>query len=607
MILFLKKILFSRKKYYLIGGEKMKRKFIAKLVACAALLAISVNALACSNSKNANSTDTSNNTNSTEASSESKETSSKSEPTTLEFYIMYGGTGDAVEKNWMSDILKEKLNIVVKNTKLAGDQANQKMQALMASGSLPDIVGFNDINFSNNAAAAGLIIPLEDYKDKLPNIFGNPFYKSALDFSRAKESGGKNKVYILPTGVGLQDSTNFNPQLRWDLYEKIGSPKIANLEGYLPVLKQMQDLNPVNAKGQKVYGISIFSDWDSYTMAMASFLIPLYGYDNEYVSFFTETMVDGSGDVKSILDDNSMYKRALKFYYSANKMGIMDPDSLTQKWDNVSEKYKEGRILFSPWEWASAAYNVKEHADADKPTGYDAVWAEDFKIPISPDATVGRTWNLAIGEASKNKDAALKFLDFFYSFEGQDLFMNGPKGMIWEENDKGERYITDTGWDYLDNNKDLPGGGKLYDAMSLINNPAITSFTINPKGNQPMGAGQWESSKNHNPTKVRESWIKANGHKTALDAAKANGQVLKSTQAVNMLPALPDDLQNVMSQAGDVIKTNSWKMVFAKDEEEFEALWKDMGTKSKGLGFDNVITWAQDNWKKALEEAEKYK
>lgn len=539
----------------------------------------------------------------TEATSGAK----SSEPLTLETYIMYGGTGDAVETNWMTSIYKDKLNIILKNTKLAGDNANQKMQALMASGSLPDIVGFNDVNFSNNAAAAGLVLPLDDNKSKLPNIFANPFYKNALEFSKVKLSGGKNKIFILPTVIGTQDFINYSPQLRWDLYQKLGSPKIATLEDYLPVLKKMQDMNPVNDKGQKVYGVSIFGDWDSNNMALASFLIPLYGYDNEYVNPLVETKVDGSEAPKSIFDDNSLYKRALKFYYKANQMGILDPDSLTQKWDNVSEKYKAGRILFSPWDWASGSYNTIDHASADKPTGYDAVWADDFKLPISPDQTVGRSWSLAIGASTKNKDAALKFLDYFYSVDGQDMLQNGPKGLIWDDTN-GERAITDTGWDYLDNNKDLPGGGKLADALGFINAPSITSSTINSKTGKVLANSQLDSTKNHKLTKIRQSWSEANGGaKTAIDAGKLSGKLIKSTQAVNMLPALPDDLQNIMSQVADVVKTNSWKMVYAKNDAQFDALWKDMNTKVKGLGVDKIITWAQTNYATALEEAKKYK
>ncbi len=73
-----------------------------------------------------------------------------------------------------------------------------------------------------------------------------------------------------------------------------------------------------------------------------------------------------------------------------------------------------------------------------------------------------------------------------------------------------------------------------------------------------------------------------------------------------MIPAAPDDLQMVMNQIGDVVKTNSWKMVFAKDEAEFNALWEDMVTKANGLGIEQVNTYYEDQWQQALDLVSKY-
>lgn len=33
-------------------------------------------------------------------------------------------------------------------------------------------------------------------------------------------------------------------------------------------------------------------------------------------------------------------------------MGLLDPDSFTQKYENFTEKVKSGRVLLSPWRWA---------------------------------------------------------------------------------------------------------------------------------------------------------------------------------------------------------------------------------------------------------------
>ena len=50
--------------------------------------------------------------------------------------------------------------------------------------------------------------------------------------------------------------------------------------------------------------------------------------------------------------------KGLKFFFEANKMGLLDPDSLTQKFSDVTNKYKDGQILFAQFPWVSSSYNT---------------------------------------------------------------------------------------------------------------------------------------------------------------------------------------------------------------------------------------------------------
>ena len=79
-----------------------------------------------------------------------------------------------------------------------------------------------------------------------------------------------------------------------------------------------------------------------------------------------------------------------------------------------------------------------------------------------------------------------------------------------------------------------------------------------------------------------------------------------ATQAINMVPSAPDDLQMKMNQIGDVVRTNSWKMVFAKDQAEFDALWNDMVNKANGLGMQEEKDYYVEQWALALERVSEY-
>jgi hypothetical protein len=121
-----------------------------------------------------------------------------------------------------------------------------------------------------------------------------------------------------------------------------------------------------------------------------------------------------------------------------------------------------------------------------------------------------------------------------------------------------------------------------------------------------MGYRYWPTSLSRNPTKLKEAWREWADATTTIEYLKKNDMVSPASQAINMIPAAPDDLQMVMNQIGDVVKTNSWKMVFAKDEAEFNALWEDMVTKANGLGIEQVNTYYEDQWQQALDLVSKY-
>ena len=179
---------------------------------------------------------------------------------------------------------------------------------------------------ASNAIKGNLLANWDQYKDKLPNVYNNDVYMKALQYCHDTYGGSDKGVYALQSQVGSNENLNICPNIRWDLYVKLGKPKISTLEDYLTVLKQMQELNPTNDNGEKVYGLSIFPEWDTTTISPCTCLSEVYGRDWEYVSKLVGVPADNNGEIQNILDDNSDYYRVLKFFYKANQMGILDPD-----------------------------------------------------------------------------------------------------------------------------------------------------------------------------------------------------------------------------------------------------------------------------------------
>jgi len=510
---------------------------------------------------------------------------------------------------WYADIVREQLGIELQFLHTDGTDMQQLLNALIAGGDLPDIIVLSNFEEAITVASMGLVLNLDEYKEELPSIFNNPLMNAAVQFSREVVSSDKDGLFSIPSNIGIQDSLNFDIQLRWDIYQKIGAPTIYTLEDYLPVLKQMMDIYPTTEHGKPVWGISLFNDWDDVAMNLAHWTVTFnYGHDGETVSPLAETPVDASGKPRSILHDDSYYKRALQFFFDANQMGILDPDSITQNYDTLYEKYSEGRVLLSPWEWSVFGFNISENTDAEDFKGYASVWADDFKTMNYPDLPTGRGWAVSISANAKDLDAALKYLDWFYSFEGTDILYNGPQGSLWDVNDDGMRYITDNGWYIIQDDSEMPGGGRLSRAIQALNIFSLSGHTINPATiNQTLDYRFWDSSTAQASSRLTKDWQNHHdGHMSMLQRGKETGQVIKGHPALHMMAPLPGDLYSLSIIIGNIIRTDSWMMVFAENQDEFDILWREMQSKAVNSGINEIINRIITDFEVAVDTAERF-
>ena len=283
-----------------------------------------------------------------------------------------------IQSGWFAQLILDKfnikLNIIAPNVAGGGDTMYQTRTAAGELGDL--IICSGSHNNLQELVTAGLLMDMSELlKDK--EIMQ---YELAIRALNAPISD--TAIYAVPSEISLKnclehsenEEPTYGPYLRFDLYTAIGSPHMDTLEDLLPVLKEMQMINPVDEAGNPVYGFSLFKDWDGNMMNAAKQPACFYGYE-EYG--FVLYKVDGS-DYQSILDPDSIYQRILKFYFDANQMGLLDPDSPNQKYNDVYQKCANGDILFSCWPWlGKSAYNTETHTEQG--TGFMFVPIEDMQ------------------------------------------------------------------------------------------------------------------------------------------------------------------------------------------------------------------------------------
>lgn len=129
--------------------------------------------------------------------------------------------------------------------------------------------GGNDLS---DMVQAGLVLDLVPYLSGEENLTR---YQSAIE--SCSDLAGQEGLWAVPSEISLlpadEPSESTEPtngaDLRFDLYEEIGAPKIATLEDLLPVLEKMQEAAGTSDSGEKVYAISLFRDWDDTIMQNA--------------------------------------------------------------------------------------------------------------------------------------------------------------------------------------------------------------------------------------------------------------------------------------------------------------------------------------------------
>lgn len=507
-----------------------------------------------------------------------------------------------IQEGWFGKIVKDKfnmeLNIIAPNVAGNGDTL---YQTRTAAGDLGDLIIVDKGQQYNELVEAGLLYDISEYYPNMKNI-------SRFDEAVQKLNEGKEAIYGLPTSVSSISATSpsegleptFGAYLRWDLYGKQNYPKVGTLEDLLPVVKEMQESNPTTESGKKVYGFSLFSDWDGNMLNAGKQLVTYYGYDE---SGFVLAKADGS-DYQSILDSDSEYIRALKFYYDANQMGIVDPESTTQNYDTLFAKFQDGQVLFSWWPWlGQAAFNTQTNLDAG--SGFMMVPIEDQQIFSYGAEVYGGKQFIGVGAEAEDPERIADFIDWLYSPEGvlanssQTSGSSGPEGLTWEMKD-GQPVLTEFGKKaLLDGNADMPeeyGGGTYKDGVSALNINTVLPIDENPENGFSYSYTMWDSYQKDNTNPVIEDWSShMDGARTTIEYLENSNQLLVAPGASYVAPEDSAEISTLRNQVKSTIVEYSWKMVFAKDENEFDTLLKEMQKTADGLGYKTVLDFDMAN------------
>ena len=511
-------------------------------------------------------------------------------PMTLEIFDV-AANYQGMQTGWFAKVVKDKFNIELNiiAPQVAGDSIYQLRSS---SGNLGDIVLLDATQFQD-CLEAGLIKDISDKITDCPNLMKFDKQIKALNAGLPGNSAGK--YYGIPTEMMDTSPTSFTqeriyslPQFRWDLYNKIGAPEIKDLDGLIDAFVQLRKVHPTNDAGDPAYPLSLWPDWDGgdgmIGIANVVQLTTWYGDkikgsavltpDNK---FYPLTAKDGS------------YYKILHFLNKAKRAGVVDPDSGTQDWNSVCAKISNGQVDFIWYTWEIGFWNTSARlADG---TAFCFIPVQDQNYYTDSDAYFGSGRIFGIG--SKVDDAKyariMKFLDWYASPEGAMYQHNGIEGFNYKKGADGR--LEQMNDNALMDNLPVPaefGGGGYSDGNNAINQWIVNSNCTNPLTGEIYATQYWSTYKEKNMTQMRRDWEAKYDAKDATDWMTKNGKIVVSPSVAVALPSDSADISVIRNSVNKAVCDASWRMIFAKNDAEFDKMWDEMTAEVKGFGFDDL-------------------
>jgi ABC-type glycerol-3-phosphate transport system substrate-binding protein len=336
----------------------------------------------------------------------------------------------------MSD--KFKIQFRFQTTTYDAGPAKQKRQVALASGDYPDLFflipwidGFTQAEVLK-LGKQGVAVPLEKLiKDNAPNI------QKALDSNKtlkAMATAPDGHIYALPQWADCYHCTY--PDKLWinsTWLKKLNLQMPKTTEELRTVLRAFKTQDP-NGNG-KADEIPMTTDIQD--SSLIAYLMGAFAYDPVGANNGVRSLLVLNGDKVDTPVNKDAWRSGLKYINSLYKEGLIDPGSFTQNasaLQSIGNNPTSVQIGSSPVLYPGIFVQLDSKDGRDKQydaapplTGPDGKNYTGLQYPTSNGYTF-----LLTNKASKEAQlAAIKMLDYIYSYEGELIAIQGPEGVGW--------------------------------------------------------------------------------------------------------------------------------------------------------------------------------
>jgi putative aldouronate transport system substrate-binding protein len=530
------------------------------------------------------------------------------EPVELKLFFEGSMSGaslnEGVQDDPLSKYIEEQTGV---RLYIIGITTTEVFQTYLASGEIPDLTFCSEAKLYDQIIKGGLALKLDDLVDKHgKDLMANAGQK--VKFSRNNYSAGTGDLYMIPATSGpayISDCHIFGLNVRWDLYKRMGYPELKTYTDVLPLLKKMQEMEPVNENGQKVYGISFNSDWDAKDALYTTLLMPLYGWQNPESDWHGEIDVPSGNAVHSQFEPDSWMFKGAEFLWQANQMGLLDPDSVTQTFASYSEKMKAGRVLFSFVHWDTGSYRTAMATGGHPDRGHMPIYPKDstemWFWGAQPNGLLGGWF---ISSKCEAPDKAMTFINWLNSYDGAMAIFSGVQGDTWIIKD-GKPWLKDETIKEMDAD---PEFNLKHGIIKYYNASGLNEWTVHPEYGVMLASGSWPTTKERTYPELYKDYCSHYGVDMPYEMYEKNFRTTyyDSDIYLTYMQPMPDDIKAIAQKLSEMVKTEIYKMIFARDAAERDAVKARIINQAKALGSDKEWTWVlaeRDAAKKRYNEA----
>ncbi|WP_182200300.1 extracellular solute-binding protein [Paraliobacillus salinarum] len=299
-----------------------------------------------------------------------------------------------------------------------------------ASGDIEDVIfGAGSDNLTPamevDYGAQGILLPLEDLIDEYA-----PNFKKLLEERPDIEksiTAVDGHIYSLPM-VSVEYSSSWKTGPLWYNGEWLDALNVEELpkttDEFYDLLVRFRDEDPNgNGKADEIPLLDIQMD-SSRPWLLAAFGIKEWGIEEN----------DGKVRYAPIQPE---YKEYLQYMNKLYEEKLLDPETFSQSSEQKKAKGQNNRIGVFP-DWFSFFTTGDSQEEAMNDPMFHPITNDPGSEPVVPIKSGVTRGAFSLSSDNPNPEAAMRWVDYFYSQEGWEELNKGPEGYTWEWDEEKE-------------------------------------------------------------------------------------------------------------------------------------------------------------------------